>query len=43
MKPAPDPAALSASSADRVGRDILMRIGVAGFAMMNIMILSVAV
>lgn len=38
-----DPAALSASSADRVGRDILMRIGVAGFAMMNIMILSVAV
>ncbi|UXU76378.1 MULTISPECIES: heavy metal translocating P-type ATPase [unclassified Paracoccus (in: a-proteobacteria)] len=38
-----DPAALSASAADRQGRDILMRIGVAGFAMMNIMILSVAV
>ena len=38
-----DPAALSASRADRIGRDILMRIGVAGFAMMNIMILSVAV
>ncbi|MTH77405.1 heavy metal translocating P-type ATPase [Paracoccus aestuariivivens] len=38
-----DPAALSASVADRQGRDILMRIGVSGFAMMNIMILSVAV
>lgn len=38
-----DPAALSASSADRQGRDILMRIGIAGFAMMNIMILSIAV
>lgn len=38
-----DPGALSASAADRQGRDILMRIGVAGFAMMNIMILSVAV
>ncbi|KGJ04964.1 Cu2+-exporting ATPase [Paracoccus halophilus] len=38
-----DPSALSASAADRQGRDILMRIGVSGFAMMNIMILSVAV
>ncbi len=38
-----DPAALSASAADRQGRDILMRIGVSGFAMMNIMILSIAV
>ncbi len=38
-----DPAALSATAADRQGRDILMRIGVSGFAMMNIMILSVAV
>ncbi len=38
-----DPAALSASRADRIGRDILMRIGVAGFAMRNIMIRSVAV
>ena len=38
-----DPGALSATTADRQGRDILMRIGVSGFAMMNIMILSVAV
>ncbi|MDP5306023.1 heavy metal translocating P-type ATPase [Paracoccus spongiarum] len=38
-----DPEALSATAADRQGRDLLMRIGVAGFAMMNIMILSVAV
>ena len=38
-----DPDALSATSADRRGRDLLMRIGVSGFAMMNIMILSVAV
>ncbi len=38
-----DPGALFASAADRQGRDILMRIGVSGFAMMNIMILSVAV
>jgi len=38
-----DPGALSSTAADRQGRDILMRIGVAGFAMMNIMILSVAV
>ena len=38
-----DPSALSATVADRQGRDILMRIGVSGFAMMNIMILSVAV
>ncbi|WP_112874230.1 heavy metal translocating P-type ATPase [Paracoccus endophyticus] len=38
-----DPAALTATTADRQGRDILMRIGVSGFAMMNIMILSVAV
>ena len=38
-----DPGALSATMADRQGRDILMRIGVSGFAMMNIMILSVAV
>ena len=28
---------------DRSGRDLLMRIGVAGFAMMNVMLLSVAV
>ena len=38
-----DPAAISASAADRQGRDLLMRMGVAGFAMMNIMLLSVAV
>ncbi|MDO5620588.1 MAG: heavy metal translocating P-type ATPase [Paracoccus sp. (in: a-proteobacteria)] len=38
-----DPAALSATAADRQGRDLLMRIGVSGFAMMNVMILSVAV
>ena len=38
-----DASALSSSAADRQGRDILMRIGVAGFAMMNIMILSIAV
>ena len=38
-----DSAALGSSAAERQGRDILMRIGVSGFAMMNIMILSVAV
>ncbi len=38
-----DPSALSATSADREGRNLLMRLGVAGFAMMNVMILSVAV
>ena len=38
-----DPGALSATAADRQARDLLMRIGVSGFAMMNIMILSVAV
>ncbi|MDO5612074.1 MAG: heavy metal translocating P-type ATPase [Paracoccus sp. (in: a-proteobacteria)] len=38
-----DPGALSATSADRTSRDLLMRIGVSGFAMMNIMILSIAV
>lgn len=38
-----DPSALGATAADREGRDLLMRLGVAGFAMMNVMILSVAV
>ncbi|MBW7055891.1 cadmium-translocating P-type ATPase [Paracoccus bogoriensis] len=38
-----DPGALAATTADRAGRDLLMRIGVSGFAMMNIMILSIAV
>ncbi len=34
---------LSAEQADARGRDLLMRLGVAGFSMMNIMLLSVAV
>ncbi|WP_376877684.1 heavy metal translocating P-type ATPase [Albirhodobacter sp. R86504] len=38
-----DPALLTSTEADRQGRDLLMRIGVSGFAMMNIMLLSVAV
>ncbi len=38
-----DPALLSVTATDRRGRDLLMRLGVAGFAMMNIMLLSVAV
>ncbi|WP_428337762.1 heavy metal translocating P-type ATPase [Paenirhodobacter sp.] len=38
-----DPGMLSATETDKQGRDLLMRIGVAGFAMMNIMMLSVAV
>ncbi|KFE33700.1 heavy metal translocating P-type ATPase [Thioclava atlantica] len=38
-----DPGMLSATEADRRGRDLLMRIGVSGFAMMNIMMLSIAV
>ena len=38
-----DPGALAATETDREGRDLLMRLGVAGFAMMNIMLLSVAV
>ncbi|MEZ5883345.1 MAG: heavy metal translocating P-type ATPase [Paracoccaceae bacterium] len=38
-----DPGMLSATETDRRGRDLLMRIGVAGFAMMNIMLLSIAV
>ncbi|SDE28456.1 Cu2+-exporting ATPase [Paracoccus isoporae] len=38
-----DGSAVTSGAAARQGRDILMRIGVAGFAMMNIMILSVAV
>lgn len=38
-----DPDALSSTTTDRQGRDLLMRIGVSGFAMMNVMILSVAV
>jgi Cu2+-exporting ATPase len=38
-----DPGLLSATETDRQGRDLLMRLGVAGFAMMNVMLLSVAV
>ncbi len=38
-----DPGTLSMTETDRQGRDLLMRLGVAGFAMMNIMLLSVAV
>ncbi|QIE46875.1 cadmium-translocating P-type ATPase [Pseudohalocynthiibacter aestuariivivens] len=38
-----DPSALSATAADRAGRELLMRLAVAGFASMNVMLLSVAV
>ncbi|MGY6411586.1 MAG: heavy metal translocating P-type ATPase [Alkalilacustris sp.] len=38
-----DPGVLSQTETDRQGRDLLMRIGVSGFAMMNVMILSIAV
>jgi Cu2+-exporting ATPase len=38
-----DPGTLSQTENDRQCRDLLMRLGVAGFAMMNIMLLSVAV
>lgn len=38
-----DTAALSTTQTDAAGRDILMRLAVAGFAAMNVMLLSVAV
>ncbi|ARE39440.1 Type cbb3 cytochrome oxidase biogenesis protein CcoI [Rhodovulum sp. P5] len=38
-----DPGVISATATDKAGRDILMRIAVSGFAMMNVMLLSVAV
>ena len=38
-----DPGLLSTTATDRAGRDLLMRLGVAGFAMMNVMLLSFAV
>ena len=38
-----DPGTLSGTEADPAGRALLMRLGVAGFAMMNVMLLSVAV
>ncbi len=38
-----DPGALSATQSDRTGRDLLIRLAVAGFASMNVMLLSVSV
>ncbi|SFB00682.1 Cu2+-exporting ATPase [Poseidonocella pacifica] len=38
-----DAGAFSATETDRAGRDLLMRLAVAGFASMNVMLLSVAV
>ena len=38
-----DPGALAATAGDEAARDLVMRLGVAGFAMMNVMLLSVAV
>ncbi|MCT4553119.1 MAG: heavy metal translocating P-type ATPase [Pelagimonas sp.] len=38
-----DSTALTATANDRAGRDLLMRLAVAGFAAMNVMLLSVAV
>ncbi|PRD40268.1 UNVERIFIED_CONTAM: fixI [Trichonephila clavipes] len=38
-----DAGLLSATETDKQGRDLLMRLGVAGFSMMNVMLLSVAV
>ncbi len=38
-----DAGALSATSANKAGRDLLMRLAVAGFASMNVMLLSVSV
>lgn len=38
-----DPAALGSEGSDPVGRDLLMRMGIAGFAAMNVMLLSVSV
>ena len=38
-----DAAILTTTESERRGRDLLMRLGVAGFSMMNIMLLSVAV
>ncbi len=38
-----DPGALSATQTDKAGRDLLMRLAVAGFASMNVMLLSVSV
>lgn len=38
-----DPGSLSATQSDKAGRDLLMRLAVAGFASMNVMLLSVSV
>ncbi len=38
-----DPGALSATQTDKAGRDLLIRLAVAGFASMNVMLLSVSV
>jgi Cu2+-exporting ATPase len=38
-----DPGTLQTTATDRAGRDLLMRLAVAGFAMMNVMLLSVSV
>ncbi len=38
-----DPGSLSATQTDKAGRDLLMRLAVAGFASMNVMLLSVSV
>lgn len=38
-----DPGQLRSTATDKQGKDLLMRLGVAGFAMMNVMLLSVAV
>src|SRR6056297_1627956 len=38
-----DPGTLNATATDKAGRDLLMRLAVAGFASMNVMLLSVSV
>lgn len=38
-----DPGALSATQSDKAGRELLIRLAVAGFASMNVMLLSVSV
>ena len=38
-----DPGTLSATENDKLGRDLLMRLAVAGFASMNVMLLSISV
>lgn len=38
-----DPSQITAQGLDRRGRDLLMRLGVSGFAMMNVMLLSISV